>query len=64
MISPTEEHPRSKGPRSSAIHQLRVKWVGVEPQVWRRIVVPGNARFGWFHAVLQLAMAWTLSVFE
>jgi hypothetical protein len=34
---------------------------GVSPPVWRRLQVPGDARLGWLHAAIQLAMGWTNS---
>jgi hypothetical protein len=34
---------------------------GVEPAIWRRLQVPGDANLGWLHAVLQVAMGWTNS---
>lgn len=33
----------------------------VDPPVWRRLEVPGNAHLGWLHAVLQVAVGWTNS---
>jgi hypothetical protein len=34
---------------------------GIEPTIWRRLQVPGNASLGWLHAVIQVAMGWTNS---
>lgn len=42
-------------------YQLKVVLLGVEPPIWRRLQVPGNASLGWLHAVLQTAMGWTNS---
>lgn len=58
MISNIE--PRA--PRSSnSRYHLKVTLVGTKPAIWRRLQVPGNANFGWLHAVLQVAMGWTNS---
>ena len=43
------------------IYHLKVSLEGVEPTIWRRLQVPGNANLGWLHAVIQVAMGWTNS---
>lgn len=43
------------------VYQLKVTLEGIEPAIWRRLQVPGNASLGWLHAVLQVAMGWTNS---
>jgi hypothetical protein len=50
--------------RSSAgqtIIQLRVTLEEVEPLVWRRLLVPGNAKLAKLHDMVQVAMGWTNS---
>ena len=43
------------------IYHLKVVLAGLKAPIWRRLQVPGNANFGWLHAVLQVAMGWTNS---
>ena len=44
---------------SSALLQLSVTLEGIEPPVWRRIVVPGHIHLGQLHDVIQCVMGWT-----
>ena len=55
--------PRPKADRagSAPVYQLKVVLEGIEPTIWRRLQVPGNASLGWLHAVIQVAMGWTNS---
>jgi hypothetical protein len=41
------------------IYYLKVTLAGVEPPIWRRLRVPGEATLVWLHAVVQVAMGWT-----
>lgn len=43
------------------IFQLRVTLVGIEPPVWRRLLVPQDLTLPRLHAVLQVVMGWTNS---
>jgi len=43
------------------IYHLKVVLHETKPPIWRRLQVPGNARLGWLHAVIQVAMGWTNS---
>ena len=38
--------------------QFKVTLMGIEPEVWRRIVVPGNYSFWDLHVAIQDAMGW------
>lgn len=38
--------------------QLRIELLGIEPQIWRRIVVPNSLTLLELHAVIQGAMGW------
>jgi hypothetical protein len=58
MISVIEP---TAGKSSAPTYVLKVVLVGTKPPIWRRLQVPGNARLGWLHAVLQVAMGWTNS---
>lgn len=46
---------------ASPIFRLRVVLSGTKPVIWRLVQVPGTAKLGWLHAVLQVAMGWTNS---
>ncbi len=52
---------RSRRTTSAAIYHLKVSLEGIEPLIWRRLQVPGDANLGWLHAVIQVAMGWTNS---
>ena len=38
--------------------QLRIVLDGIEPVVWRRLLVPGSVRLNKLHLMLQAAMGW------
>jgi len=48
---------RKKG-SSKNTYQLYVTLFGIEPQIWRRILVPGSMILRQFHDVLQIAFGW------
>jgi hypothetical protein len=50
----------STGKPSAPTYHLKVVLNETKPPVWRRLQVPGNANLGWLHAVLQVAMGWTM----
>ena len=43
----------------SSIYRLKIKLLGIEPPIWRRIQVPGSIRFCCLHTALQVALGWT-----
>jgi hypothetical protein len=51
----------AKAASMAPLYHLEVVLNHVEPQVRRRLQVPGNANLGWLHAVIQVAMGWTNS---
>ncbi len=59
MPEPRKRQPA--GATQAPVYHLKVSLEGVEPAIWRRLQVPGNANLGWLHAVIQLAMGWTNS---
>jgi hypothetical protein len=58
----TRPKPRAPGKASgSPVYHLRITLEGIEPPIWRRLQLPGNASLGWLHAVIQVAMGWSNS---
>ena len=45
----------------SVVYHLRIALLGVEPAVWRRVLVPGNMMLEDLHYVFQDVMGWTNS---
>lgn len=43
------------------IYQLRIHLEDIEPPIWRRVQVPGEASLLELHFILQIAMGWTNS---
>jgi hypothetical protein len=43
------------------VFQLRVRLEGIDPPVWRRVLVPGGVRLAKLHDIFQAAMGWTNS---
>jgi len=59
MVAPAQG--RAKVAPAAPVYHLDVVLDDVEPRVWRRLQVPGNANLGWLHAVIQVALGWTNS---
>ena len=54
----------AQGPRFNLpddIFQLRVSLIGIEPPVWRRLLVPQDLTLPRLHTILQVVMGWTNS---
>ncbi len=49
---------KRKSTAPNAALQLRVQIIGIEPEIWRRVVVPATLTLRELHAVLQGAMGW------
>jgi hypothetical protein len=47
-----------KSTGSDKVYQLKVTLREIEPQIWRRILVPGNVKLSALHHILQLVMGW------
>ena len=45
-------------PKVAPIYQLRVSLVEIEPEIWRRVLVPADIKLPKLHLVLQAAMGW------
>jgi hypothetical protein len=43
------------------MHQLKIELIGIEPPVWRRLLVRSDMNLGLLHTVIQVAMGWTNS---
>lgn len=41
-----------------SVFQLKVSIPGIEPPIWRRLVVPCGITFHRLHKILQVAMGW------
>jgi Plasmid pRiA4b ORF-3-like protein len=39
--------------------ELRIRLEGIDPPVWRRLLVPGGAKMARLHDIFQTAMGWT-----
>lgn len=46
-------------PPGQSVVQLRIQLVGIDPPVWRRLLVPGSVRLAKLHDMFQAAMGWT-----
>ncbi len=58
---------RRRTTSSTQAYQLKITLEGVEPPIWRRVLVPGDIKLGALHSVIQEAMGWTdshLHMFE
>ncbi len=43
------------------VFQLRVSLIGIEPPIWRRLLVPQDVTLPRLHTILQVMMGWTNS---
>lgn len=51
--------PSKKKPAAATTaFQMKVQIIGIEPEIWRRIIVPATLTLRELHAVLQGAMGW------
>ena len=41
------------------VYRLRVELLGIEPLIWRRLLVPADIKLPKLHQCLQLTMGWT-----
>jgi hypothetical protein len=49
---------KKKTTAANAVIQIKVQIIGIEPEIWRRVIVPGTLTLRELHAVLQGAMGW------
>lgn len=54
--------PSNPAPRpyfgGPSVHTLRIELLGVEPTVWRRLMVPGETKLPRFNRLLETVMGW------
>jgi Plasmid pRiA4b ORF-3-like protein len=53
--------PRRRGPVPVVPYQLKVSLIGIEPEIWRRVVVTSNIKLSKLNHVIQGVMGWTNS---
>jgi hypothetical protein len=53
--------PRASSRSPDEVYQLKVTLLGIEPPIWRRILVSADSTLGQLHDVLQIVMGWTNS---
>ncbi len=44
--------------QSESRYYLRIQLVGIEPPIWRKIMVPGAISLHTLHKMLQVVMGW------
>lgn len=42
-------------------YQLKISLLDIQPEIWRRLLVPGGVRLSHLHEIFQVAMGWTNS---
>lgn len=42
----------------AVIFQLKITLCGIQPEIWRRVLAPGNIRLDMLHETIQGAMGW------
>jgi len=50
--------PKAARPKGVSVHQLKVTLLGVEPPVWRRLLVAPETKLSELHHILQAVMEW------
>ena len=45
-------------PETGSVLQLKVRFLGISPMIWRRVLVPETMSLHELHGVLQVAMGW------
>ncbi len=56
---PSHDRPRLRFSQPDDIFQLRVSLLDIDPQIWRRLLVPQDLTLPRLHSVLQVVMGWT-----
>lgn len=42
----------------SKVYQIKISIKDIEPEIWRRIIIPSNITFYKFHKIIQTAFGW------
>ncbi|MBI2323981.1 MAG: plasmid pRiA4b ORF-3 family protein [Chloroflexi bacterium] len=50
-----------RSPQPDDVFQLRVSLMGINPPIWRRVLVPQDVTLPQLHVILQIVMGWTNS---
>jgi hypothetical protein len=50
--------PTKKPTGTVPIYQLKIALEGIEPPIWRRVLVPADATLAQLHAIIQIVMGW------
>lgn len=45
-------------PSKPEIYQIKITLLDIEPDIWRRVLVPGDLTLGELHDVIQISMGW------
>jgi hypothetical protein len=53
--------PGRRSSRPALPYQIKVALIGIEPEIWRRFVVPSSIKLSRLHHVIQEVMGWTNS---
>lgn len=60
MTNKSESSPSGLG-HNVSMYELRITLAGIQPGIWRTLLVRGDTNLGLLHAVFQVAMGWTNS---
>lgn len=52
------QNPAPVGTTTSAIYQLRIVLVDIEPEIWRRVLVRSDATLEDLHDIIQICFSW------
>jgi hypothetical protein len=57
-MATTQKTPVRAVKTAAPVYQLKIELVDVQPEVWRRVLVPGSIRLSVLHAVVLRSMGW------
>lgn len=60
VVSAKSKARRARG-GAAPPYQLKIWLRDIRPEIWRRVLVPGNIHLGRLHGIIQVAMGWTNS---
>ena len=53
-----KQHPKTRRAPSGGIVELRIALAGIEPAIWRRVLVPASFSLHDLHRVIQEVFGW------